>query len=343
MNTITLPGSWDSALAQLSLVGCAAIVEQYADPHVRVHWSVAETVAPVLSTTEDTASVAQTLIDHASRSSETWVGATHDHIGAIRGTFSPRLKAPEGGAADVARHWNALSDARCRWLASSELDLLDRRMIGALGQPGYWCWDHFGKPRPDWAASPWEMKTRNQGQEFVKDRLALLATSLADASPADVESELMGTTTTDWGGGDSMDSRTPTGLTAPRPTSSVLAWCALWGLSVMTVRPRTRVQTGNGHNHSVASGAPHGRDGAAVLPSSDVPMNLSRIRNIMRSRQFAAAAAAGTRGSVDRAAFRWLVNHGVGALAVFPREATKAKAPEEWLLEGRVVSLRDHE
>jgi CRISPR-associated protein Csb3 len=48
-------------------------------------------------------------------------------------------------------------------------------MIGALGEPAYWPTDR----NADAGASRWEMKTRNQGAEFVGNRLVPLAQAVA--------------------------------------------------------------------------------------------------------------------------------------------------------------------
>ena len=107
---------------------------------------------------------------------------------------------------------------------------IDLELIGALGEPAYWRFASNG-PRPDEGANRWEMKTRNRGEDFVRNRLRQLARIVADRDATAIVSGLTGHTVEDeaYKGKRSDESRTATGLTSPRFTDSALAWCACGG------------------------------------------------------------------------------------------------------------------
>ena len=74
------------------------------------------------------------------------------------------------------------------------------------------------------------MKTRNRGQEFVKDRLRPMCADLATWEPSAMLSGITGQTLYD-SLDDKPESRTGTGFTVPQPTDTALAFCALVGIA----------------------------------------------------------------------------------------------------------------
>ena len=120
----------------------------------------------------------------------------------------------------------------------------DYRYFGALGQPSYWS----GKKnkddlQSDNGASRWEMVTRNQGKEFVRDRLLPLSQIVAARSVDEVRDGLLGLRIEDEAGKNEATSRTATGLHAPSKTDNARAWCALIGVSAFP----TRISTDGSH------------------------------------------------------------------------------------------------
>lgn len=332
MNELVLSGRWESALSHMALFGLGAILESEADPAVRVHWAATPSVQPTVTTRLTETEIAESVRDHAHRSMRSWVGARFIHLGQERAIMSPRLGEPKSAA-----DWKALRAAREEWLDSTELSVLDRRMISGLGELGYWCWVDPKEIRPGFAASPWEMKTRNHGEEFVRDRLAKLADAVRERALDDVEAGLFEGAVLDEKGNNSPASRTPTGFTAPRPTDSAMAWCALWGIACHVVRPRTHVTVpARRPNHSVASGViTGGRQRWFVLPVFRRATNMARLRQIVRSHHVAATAEARNAGSLAAASEGWLVGKGVGAVVGFAQHTTdNSNAPEHWLTDG---------
>src|SRR5690606_39049936 len=131
--------------------------------------------------------------------------------------------------------WHSLQQQRWHAIDGTPTGL-DQRFIGALGEPAYWAASNDGI-RPDNGASAWEMKTRNRGEDFVRNRLSLLAKSVSQRGEQQVLSGLLGTSIVDEVGKNGLDSRTPTGLAAPGVADNARAWCALWAISLFPVRP----------------------------------------------------------------------------------------------------------
>src|SRR5690606_33927499 len=84
---------------------------------------------------------------------------------------------------------------------------LDLQMMCALGEPAYWYRRPDGKPDLDRGASRWEMKTRNRGEDFVANRLAVLCQKVAERTPEAVLAGLRGDDPVDEAGKNAVDSR----------------------------------------------------------------------------------------------------------------------------------------
>lgn len=182
------------------------------------------------------------------------------------------------------------------------------------------------------------MKTRQNYQNFVHDRLRGLAEIVADRNVMAIVSGLVGQTVTDeaYKGKRSNDSRTATGLTSPRFTDSALAWCALWGISSFPVIHRLM-------GASVTAGAvPIGKFTPThlVLPVLVGPHTLGRWQAVVASEQVIRAMGNTESTAVARTARAWLVAHGARAILTFRVNVSdNPKAPERSLGVGRLETL----
>lgn len=335
MAELTLPGEDLWAFDHLAGYGAAAILASGSDVTPRLWWT--DDVAPrlILSGAE-WPELGRLVHEHAIAHTEptSWVQVDGLIQGERSALFSPRVKGMD--RAEI-KTWNrgrreALDRIDGRWAS------LDRDLIGALGQPSYWAFDR-GDPRPDHGASRWEMKTRNRGEEFVGNRLRLLSTAVASRSQVTVTSGLRGDTAVDEVGKNAAASRTPTGLMPPRTTDNARAWCALWGLSLLSVTHRTQ-----GASRS-AGHLGHHSAGHLFLPVPIRPTTLPRLRAILDSRALLHAATQDLSArevnlppvtDADRSrAWEWLDSRGVAAVVRFPvfRSANKS-APEKWAERG---------
>jgi CRISPR-associated protein Csb3 len=196
------------------------------------------------------------------------------------------------------------------------------------------------------------MKTRNRGEEFLRDRLAHLAHHVGSRSAAAVLAGLKGSAIVDEAGKCGLDSRSSTGLTTPGPTDNAVAWCALWGISALpTIHrlvadsssagmsqspgtwPRNRVHP---HYFGVpvfTEATTRGRWSAIVTsrPFDDVFKALTRTAGVEDAAPGHAPAGAPA---------SWLREQGVRAIVVFECQVVGSKsAPERRLLTGRVHPL----
>ena len=346
MTELHLRGERQSALTHLMQIGFAAILEASGVSDVRVSWSGALDARPLVWTDGVDFDQAALLVrDHARRRADasSWLAADIDLAGRRTGLFSPRIKPPEdrGG-------WQRLIDAREAHLdgltaAQARLDL---QFIGALGMPAYWRVDRTGRATPDDGASRWEMKARNAGEEFVRHRLFPIARHVAGREARSIREGLEGAITCDLTDPPRADSRTATGLAAPGPTDTAVAWCALWAISqfpiMHLVAERSRAA---GH---VAPPRGRGRFGGwFYLPMAEQPMGLPRLRSVLVSRPLERVARAAVGSDTRRvgplgvdAARAWLRNRGVSAIVVFPISVSANKnAPEYQARDGTVVPL----
>jgi CRISPR-associated protein Csb3 len=340
-----LPGDVRVAVSHLAAYGLAAILEDGGWPGITLHWTrTLDARAVVASATGDADAAAATVLEHARdrASAASWTAATVTVSGATAGRLSPRIKLPanDGEWLDLGRLRRASIDAEI--VAGHHLDL---RLIGALGEPAYWRFDRSGSRRPDEGASRWEMKTRNRGEDFVQHRLRRLAETVARRPVAAVRDGLFGLRIEDEAGGNAIDSRTATGLANPGPTDNAVAWCALWGLSRLTLVHRL-----DRPSESAGHWTAHQRGATArwwlCLPVPDRPVTLARLGTLLLSAQLAVGARTGLAGEeadplTARAGREWLRERGAGAVVRFPVWVSdNASAPERRALLGTVIGLR---
>ncbi|GAA4405664.1 hypothetical protein [Tsukamurella soli] len=337
MNTFTLDSNHTRALDHFAGYGLSAILEDSGED-VRMHWSDAARPRLVLDgLTSDETTVAEIVRNHALSHGtlESWVQRTTTIRGQTKssevGLFSPRIATPGDPTA-----WMALFTERRAVLDAPMNDTrLDARMIQSLGEPAYW---PVGTqlPEPDRGASRWEMKTRNRGEDFMRNRLAPLARAVAKRDSTAIQSGLTGQTITDEVGKNSIESRSATGLALPGPVDNALAWCALWGLSFFPVTHLIGKQ-------SFTPGAyPQDRiqPQQMTLPITTTPISPAKLRRVLRSRALNDAAYAES-SSPERAVGQEALRRvGLAGLVRFPvRIAGSASAPERQVLFGTFESL----
>lgn len=333
MTVFVLGSDYTRALDHFAGYGLSAILEEAGERDVRLHWSNEAKPKLTLSGLHaQPKQVAEAVHEHALAHNriESWVQRT-TQIEGTQKTFEVGLFSPRIGAPGHPEEWVRLYKAR-----RAALDMehnggwLDSMMLQALGEPAYWLLD-TKLPEPDRGASRWEMKTRNRGEDFTRNRLALLAKTVAARTPDAIASGLSGAATTDEAGKDAPESRSGTGFVLPGPVDNAVAWCALWGLSSFRLTHRIGRQT-------FTPGAdPQTRVHPAqmVLPIVAEPTSPAKLRRILRSRAFDAAAF-GPSESPERAVGReTLRGDGVTSLVTFKvRVAGSPSAPERQILAG---------
>jgi CRISPR-associated protein Csb3 len=309
-------------LSHMALYGLAAIVEDHGLQGVRLSWTGGMAPRPVLSTPQATPeAVGEIVRRHAARhdSLESWP-RRQIREGEQRALMSPRISVI---ASD--EDWRSLQDRRHAVLDQLMDDraLLDLRLIAALGEPSYWRKNRKGDRLQDDGASRLEMQPRNQGSEFVGNRIRPLAAAVAARTAAAVADGLLGRGVRDEIGKDQPTSRTPTGFAAPGPTDNALAWCALWGISQFPIAQRTSgFARTSGH-------IGRGTSGYFYVPVWDGRWRTARHRTILASGKLAQFAATGLTpsdparasdedASNHEAARLWLKKRGVTAVARFP-------------------------
>lgn len=336
MSEVHIGGSYTSALTHLAGLGVAAILEESGHRGVRILWT--QTANPKMLVSGpgvEATTVAQLVIDHAERHARrnSWVQAvTKIRKGgkeAEVGLFSPRIAAPEGRDSWVSLY----TQRRAVFDADQEFTWLDGQFVQALGEPAYWQAD-LKDPMPDEGASRWEMKTRNRGEDFVRNRLAPLAREVSGRSVDAVATALSGKAIHDSAGKE--DSRTGSGFTTPRPVDDAVAWCSLWGISAFRLFPAISGVAVTPGAWPAAVTHPS----MMALPLSTSPLSLAKIRRIIRSKPFSDASFgsnstdSGSRIQASAARVS-LKRTGVDGIVRFPiRKGGSISAPERQILAG---------
>jgi CRISPR-associated protein Csb3 len=306
-------------LSHMALYGLAAIVEDHGLEDVRLSWTGGMEPRPVLSAPQATSeTIGEIVRRHAAHhdAPKSWPSRQVGD-GEKRALMSPRISVITTGegwrSLQVRRHdvLDQLTEARA---------LLDLRLLAALGEPSYWSKNRKGDRLQDNGASRLEMQPRQQGSEFVGNRLRPLAAAVAARTAAAVADGLLGRSLRDEI--DKGKHRTPTGFAAPRPTDNALAWCALWGISQFPIAQRANgLAITTGH-------IGRGTAGYFYVPVWSGRWRTARHRTILASGQLARFAATGLsskdlgrasnedalRRGADR---RWLMSRGVNAVVRF--------------------------
>lgn len=329
------------AFDHLFLIGLASIVESETGARSFIHWRNWKTACLETGGVDSEKELAASVLDHARRAAESrWLTTTCSLSVGKRSPLSPRI-----GKLASREQFQELEEARRELIDSiGRDDRLTRRLIGALGRPSDWSLNRSGEINPDAGASAWDMKTRNRGEEFIQNRLAILGRAVASRTTDGVVKGLLGTSVVDEAGSNALTSRTPTGLRSPGVTDNARAWCALWGLSTL---PTVPVVAGRGEAASRTAGAVRGPGGdvwfyLAIIQQSTT---VAAFRAIARSEALArqAAWASGLDPSrLNRSDSRWLAEHGLTSFVVFHRsKSDNQNAPESWAESGRVVPIAE--
>lgn len=326
------------AFDQLFVIGLAEILDAMTGTTSRLSWKSNGEVTLDSSGASDFARAAAAVHLHARQQADSPWLSTVAHLGVgDRAPLSPRV-----GKLSTRESFLEVEEAR-RVLIDSvpPQDALTRRFIGSLGRPSDWALSRDKDVLPDAGASAWEMKTRNRGEEFIQNRLSLLANAVSDRTVIQTRDGLEGTSTVDEVGKNALNSRTPTGLRAPGPADNARAWCALWGLSALPVRP---VTGGQGESTSVTTGAIRNRAGVwFYLPVIEVPTTIAGFRTIAESEHLAHQAALAVHipgASVLAKGVHWLEQHATRQFFIFRRHRSdNPNAPELWAEPGVLHDL----
>jgi CRISPR-associated protein Csb3 len=340
MTGLTLGGCQPyTLLSHLAMYGLGAILEAEGVHDVRLRWTEGGNPRPHLSAPEvDQADMARLVGRHASaRTADgSWVQRDIIVKGSARGLMSPRL-SQFGEQDDTWQQVQAARHAVLNGLTDGH-EWLDLRFIAALGEPCYWHRDdRYNRILQDHGVSRYEMQPRNQGSEFVANRLRKLASAVAQRDQGAVLAGLQGISVNDEIAGNASDSRTATGLAAPGPTDNALAWCALWGISQFPIAYRASgVAVTSGH-------LGYRRQDAFYVPFWRGPWRSARLRSMLASAELSVLAGKGMEGSrstelaVSKAS-AWLKVRGVQGVIRFPVvKFGSDNAPERRAMQGEVI------
>lgn len=338
MNDITLRTCEPHVLlSHLALYGLAAILQSEGTPGLRVGWTGGGNPQPyVTAPGMDEATIGNLIAHHArsARADGSWLHRDITLNGTPRALMSPRLtlfgddqtwRQAQRSRRDVLDTLTASS----RWL--------DLRLLSALGEPCYWRRNRQGAILQDDGASRLEMQPRNQGSEFVGNRLRKLGGAVAARNPSQIMAGLRGDTIRDEIGGDKPDGRTATGLASPGPVDNALAWCALWGISQLPLAMRLDA-TARTSGH-----LGRGRNEWFYVPVWRGAWQSARLRSILASAPLRVVAATGLGMYSDpevSAARGWLSARGIEGLVRFPvRRFGSDNAPERRAMRGEPIPI----
>lgn len=347
MNKVTIAGDVSSALTYFAALGAATIADLESDIAAEIHYTEDSRPKAIVSIKElEPIQLATIILDVAKlwSAEESWVHGLLEYKDGKsfvpRSPFSPRIKV-----IDDSETWRKHQEFRWRHIDElfQDRDFLALDFVGAIGESAYWRFESNGR-RPDHGASRWEMKTRNKGQEFIKDRLALMVDELANWTPEQILSGLTGETLRDFGGKVMADSRTSTGFTTPGPTDVGLAFVALIGLTAFPLSHQTtRISATPG---AYPDNVLHTR--FAVFPIPTVPISLRRLESLILSKELKTVTenilGKDESGNVSEdlalsnpGAESWLRKRGVPAVAKYSVLKTgSSSAPERQILTGEV-------
>lgn len=328
-------------VSHLALYGLMSILEEKAPTAVvRGWWSGGMAPRPVVEAEGlEEEAIGEAVRGHAdARASDSaWPAARAPHVDAA--LLSPRMRAPtELGA------WRELLQARHGVVdaLTSDRALLDLRMIGGLGELSHWHRGPDGRPRPDSAASRYDMQARNRGSNLVHTKIAKLARIVAARTAPEVTDGLAGEELTDeMAAGE--PSRSATGFAPLGFVDNAVAWCAFWGLAALPVAPRA------GRPSITSTFLPRGKGvpESAVVPLWTRPMRPARLRALLADDRLPVAAAESPDGGdnaggivAKEGAARWLAARGVVALVRFPIEVHGSQnAPERRAARGELLEV----
>ncbi|ROO60923.1 CRISPR-associated protein Csb3 [Micromonospora sp. Llam0] len=331
-------------LSHMTLYGFAAIAEDAGLDDVRLSWTPGMNSRPVLSAPEASLeAIGEIVRRHAARHDDPDAWPSRQlRAGEQRALMSPRISVITTGDG-----WRDLQHRRHQVLdqLTDARAMLDLQLIAALGEPAYWSRNGKGDRLQDDGASRLEMQPRNQGSEFVGNRLRPLAAAVAARTAEEVADGLAGRRVRDEIAKDKPDSRTPTGFAAPSPTDNAVAWCALWGISQFPIAQRVNATATTTGHLGRATG------GWFCVPVWTGRWRTARHRTVLASGQLARFAAAGLSPKapgmpseskpVDGEPARgWLAARGVTAVIRFPVQRFGSdSAPERRAMRGEPIKI----
>ncbi|WP_182353195.1 hypothetical protein [Flaviflexus huanghaiensis] len=335
MTTTIIHGEIDDLFSHMVLLGLASVVEDSGHSPVRLVWTDEEQSALVAREGFGSNEIAQVVHAHAASHAarDSWLRHRFSFSKGAK-SFTVSTTAPRTAGPEDPADWRRLDAVRQRSLESMP-SALDHRFVQGLGYRSWWY--RRGKDlRADVGANIWEMRTRNKGTEFIRDRLLPLAEIVAGWPVEKVESGLLGTTLDDPHGNNKLDSRSPTGFSTPRPVDNARAWCALWGLSMLPVAHL------NNPSHAYPAYSARGRVGTGslhqlLMPVPNRQVTPARMRALLRSRQLIDAVDEQGEGAYlkKKGAWEWLKQQGAAAVIRFPVQYVgSTSAPERQALSG---------
>lgn len=360
MTTITIAGEFTTLLTHCALWGTATILANDLGPsRVRAGWQDADDQDVLVNPravievsgagAEEVGAIVRGLALMVS-SSEHWAAQAEwrDNKPHSVSVLTPRTGIPDDKelTSDSATWWKNLEGVRAEEV--SKLTALEQDMVRGLGARSWWL-SKDKKLRHDLGASPWEMKTRNRGEEFLSNRFLPLAEEIATWEPGEIVSGLEGRTLKDTVGKNKLDSRTATGLASPGPCDNAMAWCALWAMTALQpIHSIQRVAPGGRGLLPPAPSSFSGRVRGKNMPSKmetllvAVPNGLVSPAAWARLQRSRAIVNASERLDVDivevEKARAQLRAQGVSQVVAFPvSRSDNPSAPERRALAGEVV------
>lgn len=348
-----LAGEVTDLFSHMALWGLARICADMGLSGIRCWWTNEPQPRAMVSLAGATeADIAQAVRRHAAirASDQSWLHrvftVTVDHTKQKKSTvalLAPRTAVPEK---DDRASWHQLEDESVAARDGLPSDI-DAELLIGLGYRSWWAVEANGAVRADKGCSAWEMRTRNQGTDFVADRLLPLAVAVAAWPEGKVWAGLTGVDVDDSTAPNKSESRTSTGFRLPGPVDSARAWCALWGLSLFPVMVDSR----NGSTSpAYLPLAPGGNARHLLLvPVVTTGTSVARLAMLARSRDLVAAADAQRRPSrtpedasthplAKQSARSRLHGKGVLGMMQFPVQVVgSASAPERQTLAGSFV------
>lgn len=276
---------------------------------------------------------------------ESSLAATEVVSGASHSPASPRIAKKL-----TDDEWVRYFSARRNIVDEAESSVpLFAKLVCSLGFPCYWSELSTVKALKgnlDIGASVWEMAPRNSGSEFMKNKYFKMLRSIAGEEDDAIVARLVGAEANSDG-----ESRNACGFHAPGSEDTLRAWIALHGMASFDVRPVTHRSCS-----AISSGVVRDDTTRAtyfVLPVPDSFASLQRYRAIARNASCHSLArfllgskgGGGSRSTGSASmefAVQWLSNHGVAALALFPRKKGGTQnCPEYYAMEGSIRLLEE--
>lgn len=348
MSTIFLGGPIRSALIHFALYGLADIASTRFGRGVTLGWTEEQQPRPWVDVPSAAPEeIAEAVRDAASTDTpRTWSSVSINYANtAVASPFAPRIKAidPDKHPEDWNKHQRARHDGTDQLLDHG--DFAELRFVAALGEASYWHIANNSR-QPDLGASRWEMKTRNQGEEFVTHRYGPLCREISSWSSDQALEGLTGSEVRDPLGKNNQDSRSSTGFTRPSPADNALVFCALRGIAEFPLA--RRLSKINATPGAWPDRVIHPR--SMLIPVPTEPVTLARLRSLLVSEQLAMLhkgimnGASDTQGSLHDeatsaldldAARKWFAARRCRAVIRFPILKTGSSlAPERQVLDG---------